>query len=1104
MTDKHLVGYHLSDTVSMVLEQAELSGFVFQQPDKRAERYTVHAHYHPYTDELIEKLTTDGLPAMLQPQYLETLVQSLVPGRYSPSSSVQGEFPVDEIDVSDDGPYAGYNWELFFHAPLAVAVHLSKNQRFLEARRWFHFIFDPTEQDKSQPVPQRFWKFLRFRQETDPEFIVELLEKLAAPEDSEIKRRMTEAIDQWRDRPFEPHVIARGRYLAYQLNVIMKYLDNLLAWGDSLFRQDTIETLNDATQLYVLAANLLGPRPARAPARGTVRPRTYAQLKAAGIDAFGNALVALENEFPFDAATSGAAGGAAGGGGPGGGPDAESVFGIGRSLYFCVPPNDKLLGYWDKVADRLFKIRNCMNIEGVVRQLPLFEPRIDPGVLVSAAAAGLDVAAVAAGLNQPVSTVRGPLLLAKAQEITTEVRGLGQAMLAAIERGEAEHLATLRHQHEGVIAGLTQDVRFLQWKEAEAATEALLTARATVFERYAHYKRILGVGQNDIDAQKVVTLVREELSAETFDTAFAALVQGYVRALPREAYRKESTVGGLMEFAGEAVTSLVGGRLGDTLPLNKNENAELNIFLPTADTFGTLSLIMKGVSAIMAYIPQFDAHATPIGVGVAAGFGGVQLSKGTSYLSDGASKIQAAFRDSADRAAKLAQYYRRAEDYVLQANIATAELEGYGRQILTALLREQVARSEYDVTSKSVEQHAAITEFLEQRFTTEELYTWMHGELSTLFHDAYSFAVDVARKAEQTLKHEVMRPELDAQSFVSFNHWDAGRGGLLAGERLALELKRLELAYLEQDRREYELTKHVSLVRLDPFSLLRLKATGSCEVDIPEWVYDLDSPGQYLRRIRSVGVTLPAVVGPYAGVHAKVSLLRSSVRTSSLLGDGYARSDPDDRFRDYGGAIQSVVTSGVREDTGTFDPASRDDRRAPFEGAGAISTWRLELPGGVPQFDVSTLSDVVLTIRYTAREAGHLAAPAVSALREDVVEQPGALVQLLELPGAFAVEWQRFAEAATDAVRVLELQLGVDDFPYWAGSAGIVDDLVLAFAVVDLEKRKLAVAPTSIPLTGDADAGWALRVDSGSPVFAFLKKHRASTVHALVSYALEP
>ena len=56
--------------------------------------------------------------------------------------------------------------------------------------------------------------------------------------------------------------------------------------------------------------------------------------------------------------------------------------------------NDNLLRYWDIVQDRLFKIRHCMNIEGVVRQLPLFEPPIDPALLVKVAAAGIDLSSV--------------------------------------------------------------------------------------------------------------------------------------------------------------------------------------------------------------------------------------------------------------------------------------------------------------------------------------------------------------------------------------------------------------------------------------------------------------------------------------------------------------------------------------------------------------------------------------------------------------------------------------------------------------------------------------------------------------------------------------
>ena len=67
---------------------------------------------------------------------------------------------------------------------------------------------------------------------------------------------------------------------------------------------------------------------------------------------------------------------------------------------------------------------------------------------------------------------------------------------------------------------------------------------------------------------------------------------------------------------------------------------------------------------------------------------------------------------------------------------------------------------------------------------------------------------------------------------------------------------------------EYELTKHVSLRLHFPLEFLRLQATGSCEIEVPEWMFDLDYPGHYMRRIKNVTVTIPCVVGPYTGVHA--------------------------------------------------------------------------------------------------------------------------------------------------------------------------------------------------------------------------------------------
>ncbi|WP_299518803.1 hypothetical protein [uncultured Serinicoccus sp.] len=1066
-------------------------------PQRRLD-FQVSAHYHPLSGSLIEALHTKGLDGVLDPIWHDNLRRPLHPDTYEFGDRVASPHPVEEIDVSDGGSYAPYNWELLFHGPVLIATHLSKNQRFAEAQRWFHFVFDPTSTENIPP-PARFWRFLRFRNETSPDSIADKLERLADGSDLALIEQVTSDIQEWRANPFHPHAIARTRVIAYQLNVVMKYLDNLLAWGDHLFRQDTIESMNEATQVYVLAANILGPKPQESPRRARVQPRSYAQLKAesaSGVDTFGNALIELENEFPFDA--SGVPGG--------GGADATAAFGVARSLYFCIPPNPKLLSYWDEVADRLFKLRHCMNIEGVVRQPALFDPPIDPGALVKAAAAGIDIASIVNNVNQPVSTRRGRVLLGMAKELTSEVKALGAAVLAAVEKGEAEQLAAIRQSHEVAALRLGRDIRYLQWKETEAATEALLTSRATTWERYRHYKRILGADEGELEDLRVVELVRAELDEETFDEAHRELVEAHTRELARESYRKETTVGGLMEFAGEVVVSQSGGEMGDTLPLNKNEHAELNVYLPSADSFSTLSTILSLTGSVLGLIPQFDAAGKPMGVGVEVGFGGVQLKAAADAGATYAEKIAAAFTKSADRASKLAGYYRRAEDYVLQANVAASELEHLGRQVIGSLIREQIAKREYESHEAQIERAIEVDEFQHSKFSNAELYGWMQGQLSQTHYECYKLAYDVTKRAEKTLQFELMDPAFDELDIIDFSYWDSGRKGLLAGERLSLDIHRLELALLEHDRQEYELTKHVSLRRLDPRALLRLRSTGACEFEIPEWLFDLDSPGQFMRRIKSVAVTIPAVTGPYAGVHAKLSLTRSTIRTSSLLGDGYARDpDGDERFRDFTGAIQSIVTSTARNDAGLFEVPLEGERRLPFEGAGAHSFWRIQLPESIRAFDYSSISDVIVHVRYTARESGHLADPATQYILDEIVSRPdAALHHLLSLRTDHPNEWHAFRTATDDANRALSIRIDPTTFPYWARRVGLDDGLAATFAVSDIDRSRLTVAPAPVQLAGDADSGWTLDVDQTSPVFGFLKAHANEDVQVNVDYRVSP
>ncbi len=1015
--------------------------------------YTFENFFHPFVGQLIQKLNQDSVAGMLDPGFLAGLMEAYTAADYTviganggPGLSTIGvTLEPRTIDLAVGGPYASYNWELFFHIPVMVAVHLSSNQRFAEAQKWFHLVFDPTCTDTSVPTPERFWKFLAFRDAANVQNIDALLALLSTP-DSQLdaaglaqKRSVLAGYNAMLSDPFQPHAIARARQSAYRWYVVMKYLDNLIAWGDSLFMQDTIETINEATLCYVLAANILGPRPQALPPRGVVAPKTFLQLKQAGLDPMGNAMVELESQFPFNLVP-----GPGGAGGPSGSGDLSGpLFGIGQSLYFCIPPNQTLLAYWDVVADRLFKIRNSENIAGVVRQLPLFDPPLDPGMLVKAAAAGIDVGSIVSGLNQPVGPVRSLVLIQKALELAAEVRALGGSLLAAIEKGDAEQLALLRQGHEIELQKKVRDVRYLQWQHAQETTTGLLKTRDAARERYSYYLRLLGLAPDPQTVPETFSLDRRELTEDNFDDAYAALVAQYDQPVALQQYPQ------LQLAEGSSPSGQSGATGTGQLYLNKNEDSELNALLPSARDDRKHANISNAAAAALAPIPSAEAHLAFWGIGAHSVVTSGAILSNIAKIGGDVLEILAAYgTDQAGIAARTASYQRRADEWLLQANLAARDLMQIGRQILASLIAEQVAYHDYQTVVTQVQQAQDIQAFLQAKFTSAVFYGWMQSEISGLYYQYYRLACDTARKAEQTMKRELMRPELDATSFIQFNYWDAGHRGLLSGEALHLDLKRMEAAYYDNNRREIELVRNVSLRQLDPMALLSLKITGSCTVTLPEWLYDRDCPGHYMRRIKMIGLSIPAVTGPNASTSCTLTLLRSSIRTSPLLNNGaYARdtSQNDARFVDYYGGTDVIVTSTGVNDSGMFQPDLRDERFLPFEGAGAISTWTLSLPRQLPAFDYMTISDVILHVRYTARMAGDaLVAQATRellALFDSAGRSGQALLFCLRYD--FPTEWAAFVAGSGNFTAAIRK----DDFPLMVqGASRLTIDSVKLYA----------------------------------------------------------
>jgi hypothetical protein len=252
------------------------------------------------------------------------------------------------------------------------------------------------------------------------------------------------------------------------------------------------------------------------------------------------------------------------------------------------------------------------------------------------------------------------------------------------------------------------------------------------------------------------------------------------------------------------------------------------------------------------------------------------------------------------------------------------------------------------------------------------------------------------------------------------------------------------------------------LVLNDPEALVRLKGLGQCEIDLPEALFDSDYPGHYMRRIKSVSLTIPAVVGPYTGVNCTLTLLKDKTRVKATSADGYAERDgeEDDRFVTNWAPLQAIATSNGQNDSGMN---FRDERYLPFEGAGVVSRWRIELDPASNGFDCKTLSDVILQIRYTARQGGEpLKSAAKVALAQAIGEEAAKpQARLFSLKHEFPTEWYQFTRTATAAVGTFTLTK--DRFPFLFRGRTLNAGKVSLFAV--LKDDANPAVPLSVMLT---------------------------------------
>jgi hypothetical protein len=745
-------------------------------------------------DALAGRLRGGGVPNMLSLSAQQIKEKHF--SNYKPAANAKLVSPPDSIDW--DGPNGVYFWELFFHAPRLIAGLLNGRLKFAAAKAMLENVFDP----KQSPA----WRFSGLH---DGKTLDESLTDPAA-------------LAVYHNDPFDPHALSRLRPVSYEKAVVTDYVNNLVDWGDSLFRAYTRETLTEAELLYVSARDILGRRPAKAGNALLPADSSYGKLNHS-------------QEFMVD-------------------PNASAAH-----PYFGIPENDAAVAAFDRVDDRLAKLRAGLNIDGVRQDLPLFDPPLDPTALVR------EFATAGGQTTKPPGALyfRFSVVIEKAKSAAAATAELGSALLAALEKKDGTQLERLSLTQESQVMDLSLGLKRSQVEAAAYSVRHLTLARASAERRRVHYDELL----------------RTPLKYES-------------------------------------------DQLSD---------------LKEAQDFSSAAGVLHSLASAARLTPQ-------LGSPFAMTYGGEQI--GAAFEAGGA--VAGLLADRARVSSELNSIHagnrRRDQDWTLLRDQAADEADQLDEQLGAAQAGLDAAKRDYSLTQRQLAHAKQRDAFARSRFTSLELYQWNAGRLSALMRDAHQAALGVAVQAELAFQFETG----SKWSVIDASGWDDLRRGLLSGETLRVQLEQLEGKYVAENRRGLQIQKTLCLSTQPKWK--DLLSSGSMEFEISKDDLDKDFPGHKCRRIRSVAVTLPALLAPYQNVRAILT------QTSCTLEYKDGSDCPDLR------SSERVVLSRGVSDTGTFE-VSGDGRYEPFEGTGAVSKWKLEI---LDEDLLKTLTEVVFVMDYSA------------------------------------------------------------------------------------------------------------------------------------------
>jgi hypothetical protein len=864
----------------------------------------------------------------------------------------------------------------------AEAEEAVRDQRRKEANR------EKTEKDlrafqarvQAEAERDRVWRFIKFRGLDVPSLRAVLTDAAA--------------IAAYEQNPFNPYAIARLRHGAYQKCIVMNFIDVLMGEGDALFTKFETESVTEATLCYVQVLEILGPRPVEVGecGEGNENERTYEAIART---------LGKGSQFLVEMETYTHVGTGAGRSRSSSRPQRQYVVDTEVANYYR---KEALSSYrrrasaaTHRAADKEghdtsearasgpeTKIRHAAKAKAERGTAHPFHWKGHHG---AARNASRGKTKKGFGRKQPPKNSGGHA----SKFASSVVRQIGPAfcippdpnLLAYWDLVE-DRLYKIRHGMDitGALRQLSlfaPPINPLMLVEATAAGLSLDDVQSNIsnfppyrftylIEKARQYaSQLQGFGGALLSAIEKRDAQQLEVLRVTQQQNILTMTTATKQADIDSAQNAVDTLNAQLDtaqFRHDYYQGLVDSGL------NNWESSQL-VAQSEAGESTMEGSALDIISAVEYLIPQ-------LGSPFSLKYGGKEVGDSFGQFARGKHSIATVFGTIAAADGVQAGFERRNDGWQHEVDMASKDIAQITIQLVGANIRLASAQNALAIHNKTIAQNQQVADFYTSRFSNIALYTWLATTMQTTYRKGYTSAYAMAKLAEQAYRFE----RNDSTTILlSEPYWSQTQSGLMSGEMLLGDLQNMERSFIETNYRMPEITQSFSMMQLDPAALLNLRQNASCNFSIPELCFDLFYPGQYCRKIKAVRITIPCVAGPLTNIGATLTLTASKLRLKASL-DGSSLVPVQ--------LNHSVVsaTSTAQYDPGVFEFNLRDERYMLFEGAGAISSWKVELPSGFRQFDYQTISDVIIHISYTAQQD--------NSLRVQVEENNGAIATALK------------------------------------------------------------------------------------------------------------